>query len=97
MAVYGYVLKGRWRYLEHDWIAEQGGFVYEPPGEVHTLVVDEPVEEMITMFNVNGAMIYVDEKGETVGYEDVFTKIELCRKYYEQIGLGADYVNQFIR
>ena len=97
MAVYGYVLKGRWRYLEHDWIAEQGGFVYEPPGEVHTLVVEEPVEEMITMFNVNGAMIYVDENGETVGYEDVFTKIELCSKHYEQIGLGADYVNQFIR
>ena len=77
--------------------AEQGGFVYEPPGEVHTLVVDEPVEEMITMFNVNGAMIYVDEKGETLGYEDVFTKIQLCRKHYEGIGLGADYVNQFIR
>lgn len=97
MAVYGYVLRGRWRYLEHDWIAEQGNFVYEPPGEVHTLVVDEPVEEMITMFNVNGAMIYVDEKGEILGYEDVFTKIELCRKHYEQVGLGADYVNQFIR
>jgi hypothetical protein len=28
MAVYGYVLKGRWRYLERDWVAEQGGFVY---------------------------------------------------------------------
>jgi len=43
MAVYGYVLKGNWRYLEHDWIAEEGGFVYEPPGEVHTLIVDEGV------------------------------------------------------
>jgi 2,4'-dihydroxyacetophenone dioxygenase len=97
MAVYGYVIKGRWRYLEHDWVAEEGGFVYEPPGEVHTLIVDEPVEEMITLFNVNGAMIYVDEKGETVGYEDVFTKIEMCRKHYEAVGLGADYVNQFMR
>jgi hypothetical protein len=36
--------------------------VYEPPGEVHTLIVDESVDEMITMFNVNGAMIYVDDK-----------------------------------
>lgn len=49
------------------------------------------------LFNVNGPMIYVDEKGETVGYEDVFTKIELCRKHYEQIGLCADCVNQFVR
>ncbi|MFO1318564.1 MAG: 2,4'-dihydroxyacetophenone dioxygenase family protein [Burkholderiales bacterium] len=97
MAVYGYVIKGSWRYLEHDWVAEEGGFVYEPPGEVHTLCVDEGVEEMITMFNVNGAMIYVDEQGETVAYEDVFTKIEMCRRHYEAVGLGADYVNQFIR
>ncbi len=97
MAVYGYVIKGSWRYLEHDWIAEEGGFVYEPPGEVHTLTVDEGVTEMITMFNVNGAMIYVDEKGDTVGYEDVFTKIEMCRRHYEAVGLGAGYVDQFIR
>ena len=26
-AVFGYVLKGSWRYLEHDWVAEEGGFV----------------------------------------------------------------------
>ena len=95
--VYGYVIKGRWHYLEHDWVAEQGGFVYEPPGEVHTLVVDEGVEEMITMFNVNGAMIYVDEKGSTIGYEDVFTKLEMCQAHYEEVGLGADFVNQFVR
>ena len=39
--VTGYVIKGSWRYLEHDWVAREGAFVYEPPGEIHTLVVDE--------------------------------------------------------
>jgi hypothetical protein len=97
MAVYGLVLKGSWRYLEHDWIAEEGGFVYEPPGEVHTLVVDEGVDEMITMFNVNGAMVYLNESGDTVGYEDVFTKINMCRAHYEEIGLGAQFIDQFVR
>ena len=96
-AVFGYVIKGSWRYLEHDWVAEEGGFVYEPPGEVHTLVVDEGVDEMITMFNVNGAMIYVDESGKTVAYEDVFTKIDMCRSHYEKVGLGTDFINQFVR
>ena len=47
--VHGYVLKGRWRYLEHDWVAQEGGYVYEAPGETHTLVVDEDVPEMITL------------------------------------------------
>src|SRR6266545_1513782 len=37
MVVVGYVIKGRWKYLEHDWTAEEGSFIYEPPGEIHTL------------------------------------------------------------
>jgi len=96
-AVHGWVLKGRWYYLEHDWEADEGSYVYEPPGETHTLVVPEGVEEMITFFQVNGVMCYVDPYGEILGYEDVFTKIDLCRTHYEKVGLGADYVDQFIR
>jgi quercetin dioxygenase-like cupin family protein len=95
--VHGYVIKGRWYYLEHDWVAEEGGYVYEPPGETHTLVVPDDVEEMITYFQVNGTMIYVDPYGKQTGYEDVFTKIDMCRKHYEKVGLGADFVDQFIR
>jgi 2,4'-dihydroxyacetophenone dioxygenase len=98
--VVGYVIKGAWRYLEHDWVATQGSFVYEPPGEIHTLVVDEATgedSEMITFFNISGAMVYVDEAGQPTGYEDVFTKIEMCRRHYEAVGLGTAYVDQFVR
>jgi quercetin dioxygenase-like cupin family protein len=95
--VHGFVLKGRWRYLEHDWIAEAGSYVFEPPGETHTLFVPEDVQEMITLFQVNGVMYYTDPYGNHTGYEDVFTKIEMCRKHYTENGLGADYVDQFIR
>ena len=96
-AVHGFVLKGRWHYLEHEWTAEQGSYVFEPPGETHTLVVPDDVSEMITYFQVNGVMCYVDPWGEVLGYEDVFTKIELCRKHFEEVGLGTDYVETFIR
>ncbi|HEY6135779.1 MAG TPA: 2,4'-dihydroxyacetophenone dioxygenase family protein [Rubrivivax sp.] len=97
--VTGYVIKGAWRYLEHDWVASAGAFVYEPPGEIHTLVVDEVSgsDEMITLFNIHGAMIYLDEHGAHTGYEDVFTKLDMCRKHYTANGLGADYVTQFVR
>ena len=97
MAVVGYVIKGRWRYLEHDWIAEEGSFVYEPPGEIHTLVVPDDCGEMITFFNIGGAMIYLDGRGQQTGYEDVFTKIEMCRKHYAAAGLGEAFVEQFVR
>ncbi len=94
--VFGYVIKGTWHYLEHDFVATPGRFLFEPPGETHTLVVDS-AEEMITMFNVNGAMIYVDELGKASGYEDVFTKIEMCVAHYEEVGLGANFVEKYIR
>ncbi len=95
--VHGYVLEGRWRYLEHDWVAEAGSYVFEPPGETHTLTVPEGVPLMITLFHITGAMIYVDEKGAVTAYEDVFSKIAMCRKHYIDCGLGAGYVDQFIR
>ena len=94
-SVHGFVLKGRWRYLEHDWVATEGSYVFEPPGETHTLVVPEDVEEMITYFQVNGIMYYVDPWGKNLGYEDVFTKIDMCRAHFERVGLGADYVDTF--
>ncbi|MDR6154767.1 2,4'-dihydroxyacetophenone dioxygenase [Acidovorax delafieldii] len=98
--VVGYVIRGSWRYLEHDWVAREGSFVFEPPGEIHTLVVDEAsgdATEMITFFNISGAMVYVDAQGQPTGYEDVFTKIEMCRRHYAANGLGEDYITQYIR
>src|SRR5262249_21511127 len=35
--VFAYTISGKWGYLEHDWVATAGGFIYEAPGEAHTL------------------------------------------------------------
>jgi 2,4'-dihydroxyacetophenone dioxygenase len=95
--VHGHVLRGKWHYLEHDWVATAGSYVFEPPGETHTLVVPEDCPEMITLFHITGSMIYVDPWGKVTAYEDVFSKIEMCRKHYESCGLGGAYLDQFIR
>jgi 2,4'-dihydroxyacetophenone dioxygenase len=97
--VFGYVIKGAWRYLEHDWVASAGSFVYEPPGEIHTLVVDAASEadEMITFFVVHGGLTKIGDDGQPRGYENALTKIELCERHYAGCGLGADYVRQHVR
>lgn len=95
--VHGFVIKGSWRYLEHDWVAGPGSYLFEPPGEIHTLVVDEDCDEMITLFHNTGALIYCDEDGVATGTTDVFDRIEACRTHFEAVGLGADYVENFIR
>ncbi|MDX2377978.1 2,4'-dihydroxyacetophenone dioxygenase family protein [Microbacterium sp. LRZ72] len=95
--VHATVLRGRWHYLEHPWWAEEGSYVFEPPGDIHTLEIPDGVEEMATLFHVTGAYIYVDPDGNPTGVEDVFTKIANARVHYEQVGLGADYAERFIR
>jgi quercetin dioxygenase-like cupin family protein len=95
--VHGYVVKGRWRYLEHTWEATEGSYLFEAPGEVHTLVVDEDVEEMITFFYVGGSLTYMDDDDNIISVEDNLSLIEKCREHFEKVGLGGDFVHNFIR
>ena len=95
--VHALVMKGSWYYLEHDWIARENSYVFEPPGETHTLVVPDDCEEMVTLFTVHGALMYVDVDGKSTGYDDVFTRIDKYREHFEKVGLGSDHVKQFIR
>ena len=95
--VFGYTLSGKWSYLEHDWVATKGTFVYEAPGEAHTLVAHEFDEPMMVHFNVTGPLIWLDENGEPNGTFDAYVYLELAREHYEQVGLGADAVQQLLR
>ena len=95
--VFAYTISGKWGYLEHDWIATAGDFVYETPGEGHTLVAYESDEIMLVHFNVTGPLIWLDEEGEPNGFFDVHSYIALCKEHYEQVGIGADYVESLFR
>ncbi|NEK60395.1 cupin domain-containing protein [Geodermatophilus sabuli] len=95
--VFGYTLSGTWSYLEHDWVATKGTFVYETPGEAHTLVAHESDEPMRVHFNVTGPLIWLDEDGQPNGTFDAYDYLELAREHYEAVGLGADAVNALLR
>ena len=98
--VRGYTIAGHWRYLEHDWVAKPGTFIYEPAGEAHTLVItpDSP-ESALIMFVVEGGLIYLDKPvgGVVAAYEDGFTALELSRKYYREAGLDPGELDLLVR
>ena len=50
-----------------DSVATAGTFVYEVPGEAHTLVADGSVEPMRVHSNVTGPLIWLHETGEPNG------------------------------
>jgi 2,4'-dihydroxyacetophenone dioxygenase len=95
--VFGYTLSGQWSYLEHDWVATAGTFVYEAPGEAHTLVAHESPEPMRVHFNVTGPLIWLDENGEPNGTFDAYDYLELARDHYDKAGLGAEAVHKLLR
>jgi 2,4'-dihydroxyacetophenone dioxygenase len=85
--VLGFVIQGSWHYLERDWVARPGTFVYEPPGDIHTLMVDEDAGEMITLFLLEGVIQYLDDDDKIIYQDDVFTKLELYLKYCREQGI----------
>ncbi|KAB2329566.1 cupin domain-containing protein [Cytobacillus depressus] len=81
--VMAYTLQGQWRYLERDWVAKPGTFVFEPPGDIHTLTVDGD-EDMITLFMLEGSLQYLDDNDKIIQQVDVFSKLKLYLEYCEK-------------
>jgi 2,4'-dihydroxyacetophenone dioxygenase len=84
--VFAYVLSGSWHYLEHDWVAKAGSWVWEPPGDVHTLEVlgDEP---MVTLFVISGVIQYLDDDDQVVQQDDFRGRRHRYLEYCEEIGV----------
>ena len=98
--VRGLTLRGNWRYLEHDWIAAPGTFIYEPAGEAHTLVItEESPEPALIFFVVEGSLIYLDKPvdGHFAAFEDGFSALEMARTYYRDSGLDTAVLDRMVR
>jgi 2,4'-dihydroxyacetophenone dioxygenase len=95
--VFAYTISGKWGYLEHDWTATAGDFVYETPGEGHTLVAYDHKDPMKAIFIVEGPLIWLDEAGEPDGYFDFHKYIAMCKAHYEKVGLGAEMIRRMMR
>jgi hypothetical protein len=52
---------------------------------------------MQTVFIICGPVLYIDDHDNVVHVEDNIGLIELARNQYEEVGLGAAFVDQFIR
>ncbi len=85
--VLGYCIEGAWHYLERDWVARPGTLIYEPPGDIHTLVVDEEAGYMVTLFILEGTVQYIDDDDDLIYQDDVFSKLERYLKHCEEQGI----------
>ncbi|VXC01235.1 Cupin [Burkholderia sp. 8Y] len=68
-----YTVQGRWKYREHDWIAETGSIVYETAGSSHTpeAVAPQPgAPDIVTLNIIHGELVFVDDHGRTLATEN---------------------------
>lgn len=85
--VLGFCIQGSWHYAEREWVARPGTFVYEPPGDIHTLIVDGS-EEMITLFLLEGVIQYLDDDDHVMYQDDVFIKLERYLTFCREQGIA---------
>lgn len=84
-SVIGYNIQGQWRYEGRNWIAKPGTFIFEPPGDIHTLITED--EEVITLFILGGSLQYFDNNDSIVGQDDIYTVLKKYKDYCKRIGI----------
>ena len=85
--VLGYCVEGAWHYKERTWQAKPGTLIWEPPGDIHTLVVDG--DGMVTLFVIEGVIQYIDDNDQLIYQDDVFTKMDRYLKHCKANGIDV--------
>ena len=89
-----YTIKGQWKYLEHDWTAVTGSFVYETAASVHTPVAVGD-EEVITLNIQVCDSLYMDDKDTIIAVENWKSAMQRFVDYHRSRGLPVPDVTDF--
>lgn len=89
--VFAYTLQGRWRYLEHDFIAGPGYIAHEMANSSHTLkVLDDNTEDMILLTYMTGDLITYDDQGNIWAIDDAQTQLANYLRMAKEQGIEVD-------
>ena len=96
-AVMVYTIQGKWKYKEHDWVAGPGSIVYETAASTHTfeVVADGPSGYVVTLVQVNGDLLFLDDKDNIVALENWKTSLNRYLAYCEQHGIEPKDLTAF--
>lgn len=89
-----YTISGSWRYLEHDWVATAGSFVYETAGTQHT-PIGVGDEEVCTLNIVMGDWNLIGPEGQVLAIENWKTVMERYLSYCREQGIEPKDVSSF--
>jgi 2,4'-dihydroxyacetophenone dioxygenase len=78
-----YTISGTWRYLEHDWTAGPGSFVFETAGTQHTPVGCNK-GEIVTLNIVQGDWNLIGPEGQVLAIENWKSMVQRYLDYCQR-------------
>jgi len=88
--VFGFTLRGAWKYLEYPDVNTAGSYLYEPAGSVHTLHVLESNKEITdAWFAIRGANLNLDDKGNVESVLDAGAVLDIYLSHFRCSGFPA--------
>ena len=93
-----YTIEGKWKYKEHDWVAGPGSIVYETAASTHTYEVvstEGGDGYVVTLVQVTGELLFLDDKGNIVAFENWKTSLQRYLAYCEQHGIKPKDLTAF--
>ena len=70
-----WTIAGRWKYIEHDWVAGPGSYVFETAGSRHT-PISVGDDEVITLNIVQGDLVFMSPEGAVLAIENWKSMVE---------------------
>ena len=91
-----YTIKGGWRYMEHDWIAREGDFVYETAGSRHSFQGEAGADAELFVL-LDGSLEFLDEAGNVAAIEDWRTMLMRLDAHCKAHGIAVPELSEFPR
>ena len=82
-----YTLQGRWKYVEHEWIAAAGSLVFETAASRHTPQALDNTEPVITLNILGGDVLFLGADDEVTAVENWKTGFARYRAYCRSHGI----------
>jgi len=76
-----YTLSGRWKYDQHDWIAQAGDFVFEPSESSHSFTNLSDDDNGMALVVSTGELHFLDEDGKVTFVETWRTALSRYQDY----------------
>jgi len=84
-----YTLQGRWKYLEHDWVAGPGSVVIAPAGDRHTPRIQPDGTDDAMLFVVaDGDLCLLDSDDRIVAVRNWRSAIDLYEQHCRTRGIA---------